>query len=150
VLFLRVADAARVREHEAAHHDQLHAHGARGEIGSSHHAYILGGAPGLFPTAGALIYASACMPVCLFACAANQWYCFCVLQCLGAKIDHIVHLSETALADGKCVVIGLQTTGEAKSDDYMDNHTWDGKSIVSNAGMHFERVPVCSITVRPA
>lgn len=35
--------------------------------------------------------------------------------CIAAKIKHAVQVAKDAIADGKCVVIGLQSTGEART-----------------------------------
>ena len=43
--------------------------------------------------------------------------------CLGAKIPALVRLAKNGLRNNQCVVIGLQSTGEARSKEYMDrNH----------------------------
>ncbi|CAL4157261.1 unnamed protein product, partial [Meganyctiphanes norvegica] len=34
--------------------------------------------------------------------------------CIGSKVDHVVKLSRKSVVEGKCVVIGLQSTGEAR------------------------------------
>ena len=36
--------------------------------------------------------------------------------CIAAKVEHAVKLTMRALSDGKCVVIGLQSTGEAATE----------------------------------
>lgn len=36
---------------------------------------------------------------------------------MAIKIDRTVELSKTALAENKCVVIGLQSTGESRLND---------------------------------
>jgi hypothetical protein len=40
-------------------------------------------------------------------------------MCMAAKVPAAVRMAEKALADGKCVVIGLQSTGEARTADVV-------------------------------
>ena len=40
-------------------------------------------------------------------------------MCMAAKVPAAVRMSQQALADGKCVVIGLQSTGEARTADVI-------------------------------
>ncbi|CAF4790919.1 unnamed protein product, partial [Rotaria magnacalcarata] len=40
--------------------------------------------------------------------------------CIACKVSKIVELSRQAVRDGKCVVIGLQSTGEAKTLEQLD------------------------------
>ncbi|XP_051128829.1 protein FORGETTER 1 isoform X2 [Andrographis paniculata] len=42
--------------------------------------------------------------------------------CMSAKVPAVVRLSEEALADGKCVVIGLQSTGEARTEEAVTKY----------------------------
>lgn len=48
-----------------------------------------------------------------------ELYCLCCLVSMGVKVPHIVEMAKQALADGHCVVIGLQSTGEASLDVEM-------------------------------
>ena len=41
-------------------------------------------------------------------------------MCMAIKIPRAVEIAKEALAEGKCVVIGLQTTGEARLDDALN------------------------------
>lgn len=38
---------------------------------------------------------------------------------MSAKVPAAVRLAKQALADGKCVVIGLQSTGEARTEEFV-------------------------------
>lgn len=46
--------------------------------------------------------------------------------CMSAKVPAAVRLAKQALADGMCVVIGLQSTGEARTEEavtkYVGSH----------------------------
>ncbi|KAL3320693.1 Protein strawberry notch 1 [Cichlidogyrus casuarinus] len=54
--------------------------------------------------------------------------------CISAKIDKCVEITKTAIKEGKCVVIGLQTTGEAKTLEYLEEYgTTDMNEFVSTA-----------------
>jgi hypothetical protein len=39
--------------------------------------------------------------------------------CLGAKVPAVIRIAKQALAAGQCVVIGLQSTGEARTGAYV-------------------------------
>jgi hypothetical protein len=41
--------------------------------------------------------------------------------CIAAKVPHCVRLAKRALRDGQCVVIGLQSTGEARTLEQLDD-----------------------------
>jgi hypothetical protein len=41
--------------------------------------------------------------------------------CIGAKVHVCVDIARKALADGKCVVIGLQSTGEAQTKQVLED-----------------------------
>ena len=40
--------------------------------------------------------------------------------CMASKVPHVVELARKALSDKKCVVIGLQSTGEARTIEQLD------------------------------
>jgi hypothetical protein len=42
--------------------------------------------------------------------------------CIAIKVPHVVELSRKALTNNKCVVIGLQSTGEARTLDQLDEY----------------------------
>lgn len=42
--------------------------------------------------------------------------------CMSAKVPAVVKLAKQALLDNKCVVIGLQSTGEARTEDAVTRH----------------------------
>ena len=57
----------------------------------------------------------------LFSTFRSSTYIHCIVSCysgfsMGVKVPHIVAMAKRALADGHCVVIGLQSTGEASLD----------------------------------
>ncbi|VDL82627.1 unnamed protein product [Schistocephalus solidus] len=53
--------------------------------------------------------------------------------CIAAKVDACVKLTRNALAQGKCVVIGLQSTGEAKTLEQVEEQGSDLGEFVSTA-----------------
>lgn len=40
--------------------------------------------------------------------------------CIASKVSHAVELAKRSVKDGKCVVIGLQSTGEARTLDVIE------------------------------
>lgn len=56
--------------------------------------------------------------------------------CIGAKVPLVVEIAEDALANDKCVVIGLQSTGEAKTMEALEDG--DINEFVSTARATFE------------
>ncbi|CAD7698075.1 unnamed protein product [Ostreobium quekettii] len=52
--------------------------------------------------------------------------------CMAAKVPATVRLAEKALKDGKCVIIGLQSTGEARTSDIVNER---GTELEDFAGM---------------
>ena len=60
-------------------------------------------------------------------------------MCLGAKVPAAIEVAKKALAEGKCVVIGLQSTGESRSDAYIAQHGFKGQ-FVSTARAFVEHV----------
>ena len=42
--------------------------------------------------------------------------------CVASKVPAVIDVAKTALADGKCVVIGLQSTGEARTKDAIEEY----------------------------
>uniref|UniRef100_A0A5K3FI44 Helicase_C_4 domain-containing protein n=2 Tax=Mesocestoides corti TaxID=53468 RepID=A0A5K3FI44_MESCO len=53
--------------------------------------------------------------------------------CIAAKVDACVDLCKVALSQGKCVVIGLQSTGEAKTLEQVEEMGADLGEFVSTA-----------------
>lgn len=54
--------------------------------------------------------------------------------CTAAKVPHIIALTRRALAEGHCVVIGLQSTGARSSPEWPRTHDgtrFHGVSFVS-------------------
>lgn len=43
-------------------------------------------------------------------------------MCMAAKVPAAVRLSKQALMDYKCVVIGLQSTGEARTEEAVTKY----------------------------
>ncbi|RRT62649.1 hypothetical protein B296_00031815 [Ensete ventricosum] len=43
-------------------------------------------------------------------------------MCMSAKVPAAVRLAKQALAEGKCVVIGLQSTGEARTEEAVTKY----------------------------
>ena len=42
-------------------------------------------------------------------------------MCIAAKVPQTIKVAKQALEDGKCVVIGLQSTGEARMLDQLES-----------------------------
>lgn len=53
--------------------------------------------------------------------------------CIGAKVSHAVELAKKSIEDGKCVIIGLQSTGEARTLDAIERDDGDLTEFVSTA-----------------
>ncbi|XP_014663996.1 PREDICTED: protein strawberry notch homolog 1-like [Priapulus caudatus] len=53
--------------------------------------------------------------------------------CIAAKVKHAVRLSRDAVKNGKCVVIGLQSTGEARTLEQLDDMGGELSDFVSTA-----------------
>ena len=51
--------------------------------------------------------------------------------CMAMKVPELVKMAKGALADNKCVVVGLQTTGEARLNDAVKS----GEDLEEFAGM---------------
>ncbi|CAI9087968.1 OLC1v1022187C2 [Oldenlandia corymbosa var. corymbosa] len=51
--------------------------------------------------------------------------------CLSAKVPALVRLAKQALADSKCVVIGLQSTGEARTEEAVSKYGLELDDFVS-------------------
>lgn len=55
-------------------------------------------------------------------------------MCMACKVPHVVALAQRALIDNKCVVIGLQSTGEARTLDQLDDFgALSGGEFISTA-----------------
>lgn len=54
-------------------------------------------------------------------------------MCISAKVKKTVHLAREAIKCGKCVVIGLQSTGEARTLDSIDRDDKELPDFVSTA-----------------
>uniref|UniRef100_A0A8C4WVN5 Protein strawberry notch homolog 2 n=1 Tax=Eptatretus burgeri TaxID=7764 RepID=A0A8C4WVN5_EPTBU len=56
--------------------------------------------------------------------------------CVAAKIDRVVLLAQQAIMEGKCVVVGLQATGEARTrEELVFNHGQLGTFVSSARGV---------------
>ncbi|XP_052798983.1 protein strawberry notch homolog 1-like isoform X2 [Mya arenaria] len=53
--------------------------------------------------------------------------------CISAKVPHCVRLAREAIRDGKCVVIGLQSTGEARTLEQLEEMGGELNDFVSTA-----------------
>lgn len=53
--------------------------------------------------------------------------------CIGSKVNHAVKVAKEAIEEGKCVVIGLQSTGEARTLDTIAHEGNDLTEFVSSA-----------------
>ncbi|PIN20889.1 hypothetical protein CDL12_06408 [Handroanthus impetiginosus] len=52
-------------------------------------------------------------------------------MCMSAKVPAVVRLSQQALADDKCVVIGLQSTGEARTEEAVTKYGLELDDFIS-------------------
>lgn len=48
-------------------------------------------------------------------------------MCIAAKVPKAIEVAKGALDEGKCVVIGLQLTGEARTLEQLESGEGDGK-----------------------
>ena len=53
--------------------------------------------------------------------------------CIAAKVKHAVEAAKKAIEDGKCAVIGLQSTGEARTLEELDVQGGELTDFVSTA-----------------
>lgn len=53
--------------------------------------------------------------------------------CIASKVSHAVKVAKQAIADGKCAVIGLQSTGEARTLEALDRDDGELSDFVSTA-----------------
>lgn len=53
--------------------------------------------------------------------------------CIGSKVNHAVKIARDAIKCGKCVVIGLQSTGEARTLEQLDREDGELTDFVSTA-----------------
>ncbi|KAL5214680.1 hypothetical protein ABZP36_003832 [Zizania latifolia] len=52
-------------------------------------------------------------------------------MCMSAKVPAVVRLSKEALAENKCVVVGLQSTGEARTEEAVTKYGVEMEDFVS-------------------
>jgi hypothetical protein len=62
---------------------------------------------------------------------------------MGAKVDRIVQEAQQALADGNCVVVGLQSTGASGTESFIDSGLWNTESMISTAAAFLHNVVCC-------
>lgn len=43
-------------------------------------------------------------------------------MCISAKVPAVVRIAKEALTEGKCVVVGLQSTGEARTEEAVSKY----------------------------
>merc|ERR1712008_321533 len=53
--------------------------------------------------------------------------------CIASKVNHVVKTASEVIKMGKCVVIGLQSTGEARTLEAVENADGDLTDFVSTA-----------------
>ncbi|ESO95520.1 hypothetical protein LOTGIDRAFT_117101, partial [Lottia gigantea] len=53
--------------------------------------------------------------------------------CISAKVNYCVHIAREAVKNGKCVVIGLQSTGEARTLEQLEESGGELNDFVSTA-----------------
>ena len=54
-------------------------------------------------------------------------------MCIAAKVPEVIKLARKALEDGKCVVIGLQSTGEARTLEQLERNAGELTGFISTA-----------------
>lgn len=54
-------------------------------------------------------------------------------MCIAAKVPEVIKLAKKALMDGKCVVIGLQSTGEARTLEQLERNSGELTGFISTA-----------------
>lgn len=66
--------------------------------------------------------------------------------CIAAKVPHAVAVAHEAIKMGKCVVIGLQSTGEARTLEQLERDDGELTDFVSTAkGIFFSLTFRCNI-----
>ena len=60
--------------------------------------------------------------------------------CMSLKLDAVVRIAQEALADGKSVVIGLQSTGQASVEEAMDEDSDVRNDLVANSEIILKRM----------
>jgi hypothetical protein len=66
---------------------------------------------------------------------AQFWAChqrFFKYLCISAKVSVCVRMALEAVRNGKCVIIGLQSTGEARTLEAIDDATSFGQSDLTD------------------
>lgn len=54
-------------------------------------------------------------------------------MCIAAKVPEVIQLTTKALEAGKCVVIGLQSTGEARTLEQLERNDGELNGFISTA-----------------
>lgn len=52
-------------------------------------------------------------------------------MCIAAKVPETIRLARRALGEGKCVVIGLQSTGEARTLEQLERNDGELNGFIS-------------------
>ena len=52
-------------------------------------------------------------------------------MCIAAKVPETIRLTKRALEEGKCVVIGLQSTGEARTLEQLERNEGELSAFIS-------------------
>ena len=53
--------------------------------------------------------------------------------CIAAKVPEVIQLAKRGVVDGKCVVIGLQSTGEARTLEQLEQNDGELSGFISTA-----------------
>lgn len=53
--------------------------------------------------------------------------------CIASKVSHAVKVAKQAIEDGKCAVIGLQSTGEARTLEAIEQADGELEDFISTA-----------------
>ena len=61
------------------------------------------------------------------------WQRFFKYLCIAAKVSEVVRLARKGVAEGKCVVIGLQSTGEARTLEQLEQNNGELTGFISTA-----------------
>ena len=53
--------------------------------------------------------------------------------CIAAKVPEVVRIVKKGLMEGKCAVIGLQSTGEARTLEQLEQNNGELRGFISTA-----------------
>ena len=71
-------------------------------------------------------------------CVLHVYVSLCVQRffkylCIAAKVAEVVRLAKKGLSEGRCVVIGLQSTGEARTLEQLEQSNGELTGFISTA-----------------